>query len=77
MAVTELNSKNTATIILNTGVDSSGSITTGKVSLGTLSDNPDAWDAQKAMNIIDSLSDLFDYTIYDRQRVGTFKLVNG
>ena len=58
---------------LNNGLDSAGNVKTLNVSLGTL--NKDAWDAQKAMNIVELARPCFSRTVYSTEKTESDTLV--
>ena len=65
MAVTTTQTKVSVSIKLNADVSETGKVTTKSVNLGSL--KPNAFDAQKAMNIVKLLEPCFDYALYQVQ----------
>lgn len=76
MAISETITSQTAQIRLNNGQTTTGAVKTVNVSIGTLNDNPATWDAQKAINIVDALSPIFDRTMYRVTRTAVYDLVD-
>lgn len=74
MAVTETMIKNQCNMKLNNGTDASGNVKTLNQSLGTLSDT--AWDATKAMAIVEALTPCLSKSVYEVQHVVTNTLTD-
>lgn len=68
MAIVETPKKNSVNILLNNG-SVSGVVKTVSVGLGTLKSAASAWDAQKVMNIVGGLENLFSKELYEVDRV--------
>lgn len=71
MAVTETPSKRTSYL----NFTPAGSETKKNVNIGTL--NPDAWDAEKAMAIMNSMSLVLDGTNYQAYTSATNEMIEG
>lgn len=74
MAATETLSALTGRYLLNNGTTTTGAIRTINQSLGSL--NMSAWDADKALNIINAISPVVDKEIVQAQAVKTYDLEN-
>ena len=72
MAVTEEIKSLKANMLMNMGVSSSGNIVTKSISIGTL--NASAWDAQKAVNIINAVSDCLSQPLYSAESSKVYRL---
>lgn len=64
MAISETIYKNTCTLKLNNGTDSSGNIKTVNVSLGVLAGGASDWNATKAANIVGALTPCLSLSLY-------------
>lgn len=61
-----------ASMLLNNGTDSQGNVKTTAVSIGTL--NPNTWDGDKALAIMDKIENILTKTIVRGQVVRTATL---
>ena len=72
MAAVEELSALKAQMLLNNGTTTSGAVRTVNVSMGTL--EPSAWDAQKALNIINALYPCLNLMLYRATKTATYDL---
>ena len=66
MAVTSITKRVAVSLKLNNGTSTTGSIKTVSVNLGSL--NKSAFDAQKAINIVNALSSCLERSVYSTEK---------
>lgn len=74
MAITTRLDKVAIKMLLNNGTSADGTVKTVSVGLGTL--NKDAYDAEKAIAIVDAIEPCLTKTVYSVQEVKTSSLLD-
>ena len=72
MAVTTECKKISVAMKLNVGITSAGEVKTVSINLGSLNQN--AFNAEKVLNIVESLSNCFDHMIYTTEKTEVSRL---
>lgn len=72
MAVKEEMKSLKANMLMNMGISASGNVVTKSIGIGTL--NTSAWDAQKALNIIDAVSECLTQPLYSAEASKVYRL---